>query len=322
MTPDASPPPAAPVLPGADRLFRDPLTGLANEQLFKNHLPEVFGRARDRETNGAFLALKLDNILAVNALHGRAGGDEALRAVAAVLNNYRAAPGRESHAAFRLSGPFFGYSIPACPAPEAKTIADDIRRLVQQSDLYIGRLTVSVGLVNFYEIFLEEGTREQTALRVEQTALHRLGIAEKQGGNAVCDSSGTDAGSVSAQMVVLLVDPEPESMELLQLALEAAELTVRISTDGESALAAIAESPPRVIICEAMCPQLNGFSLRERLRANALWNVIPFVLVSHRKNEETIRKAVENDIRHFFRKPVNLTEVAGLVRNITRSASR
>jgi hypothetical protein len=33
-----------------------------------------------------------------------------------------------------------------------------------------------------------------------------------------------------------------------------------------------------------------------------------------------IRKAVERDIRHFFRKPVPLTEVAGLVINLTRRA--
>ena len=70
-----------------------------------------------------------------------------------------------------------------------------------------------------------------------------------------------------------------------------------------------------------MCPRLNGFTLRERLQTNALWNAIPFILVSHRKNEDLIRKAVERDIRHFFRKPVSLTEVAGLAVNLTRKAS-
>lgn len=319
MTTDRSPAPLPPVFADADRLFRDPLTGLPSEHLFHHLLPDEFGRARDKEANGAFLAVKLDNILAINSLNGRTGGDEALRAVASVLENYRAGAGRESHVAFRLAGPLFGYSLPACSAPQAKSAADDIRRLVQQSEMYIERLTVSVGVVNYYEMFMEDGTREQMALRIEQTAIHRLGIAERQGGNTVCDESGTDASVVSARPVVLIVDPEPASMELLLRALEAADLTVRVCEDGESAVTAIEENPPRVIICEAMCPRLSGFSVRERLRANALWNAIPFILVSHRKNDEMIRKAVENDIRHFFRKPVSLTEVVGLVLNITRS---
>ena len=80
--------------------------------------------------------------------------------------------------------------------------------------------------------------------------------------------------------------------------------------------------PPAVIIAEAMAPRVNGFALREHLRSNALWNAIPFVLVSHKKNEDLIRKAVEVDIRHYFRKPISITEVVGLVSNLARSAGR
>jgi diguanylate cyclase (GGDEF)-like protein len=319
MAADASSLPEPPPQAQAGRLFRDPLTLLPNEHLFHHRLPEEFEWARDREANGALLVLKLDRILEINAAHGRSGGDEALRAMASVLERYRAGQGRESHSAVRLSGPLFGYSIPTCSAPEAKAAADEIRRLVQQSRLYVGQLTVSVGVVNYYELFMENGTRESLALRIEQTAVHRMGIAERQGGNTVCDASDTEAGPASAHPLVLLVDPDPQSMELLVRALRAAEIDVRVCEDGESAVAAVQEAVPRAIICEAMCPRINGFSVREQMRANSLWNAIPFILVSHRKNDDMIRKAVEVDIRHFFRKPVNLTEVVGLVVNILRS---
>jgi PleD family two-component response regulator len=158
------------------------------------------------------------------------------------------------------------------------------------------------------------------AQRLWQTALYRLKIAGSQGANTICDSSQISAATVSTRPTVLLVDPEPGSMELLIRALEAAELVVQICQDGESAMAAIKAKPPSVIVCEAMSPRLNGFTIRERLQTNASWNSIPFILVSHRKNEDLIRKAVERDIRHFFRKPVPLTEVSGLVINLTRRA--
>lgn len=133
--------PAPRDLPGPERLTFDSLTGLRNEHLFRLQLPTEFARARDAETNGAMVAIKLDNILAINAQHGRSGGDEALRAVAFVLESYRSAGPRDSHLAFKLSGPVFGYYVPACSAPQARSLAEEIRDRVTNSELYIGKLS-------------------------------------------------------------------------------------------------------------------------------------------------------------------------------------
>ena len=307
--------------PGSERYLPDPLTGLPDEHLFRLQLPLEFARARDREANAALLAVRLDGIVAINDRHGRASGDEAIRAVADVLQGIRAGAGREAHHLFKLGGPLFGYYLPEAGAPEARAVAEEIHEKVQQSEAFLQRLTVSVGVVNFYELFLEDGSREQLALRLEQLLMQRLAIAGSRGANTICDSSPSEGSQAGGRPTVLLVDPEPESLELLVHALKAADLDVQVCREGESALARIEANPPSLIICEAMCPRLSGFTLRERLQTNAFWNAIPFILVSHRKNEDLIRKAVERDIRHFFRKPVSLTEVAGLAVNLTRKAS-
>jgi diguanylate cyclase (GGDEF)-like protein len=314
--------PTGAVPPGSEELARDPITGLATESFFRLRLPQEFTLAREKEANGSLLAVMLDNLVAINRLHGRNGGDEALRAVAYVLSNYRAAPGREAHLVFKLGGPAFGYFIPDCTAAQAREAAENLHRLVLESELYLERLTISLGIVNFYEFFLEEGTAEELALRVEQTAFHRLSLAEKQGGNTISDSSGTATEIVASRPRILLIDPEPSSMDLLMQALEAADLGVVVITEGEGALELIEKEPPNLIICEAMTPRLDGFAIRERLQTKTAWNAIPFILVSHRKNEDLIRKAAALDIRHFFRKPVSLVEVAGLVENLTRRAAR
>jgi diguanylate cyclase (GGDEF)-like protein len=314
-----SPPPrAGGAAPGSERYSRDPLTGLPDEHLFRQQLPPEFDRARDRERNAALLAVKLDGIGELNDRFGRASGDEALLAVTSVLEGVRAGEGRQAHLLFKLAGSLFGYYLPEASAAQARELAEEIHQKVQQSEAYLQPLTVSIGIVNFYEFFLEEGSRAELAQRLRQTLLHRVGVAERQGANTICDSSEISAAAVSTRPTVLLVDPDPDSMELLVRALEAAELVVQVFRDGESAWSAIQASPPAAIVCEAMCPRLSGFAIRERLRTSALWNSIPFILVSHRKNEDLIRKAVERDIRHFFRKPVSLTEVAGLIVNLTR----
>ena len=70
-----------------------------------------------------------------------------------------------------------------------------------------------------------------------------------------------------------------------------------------------------------MTPRLNGFVIRERLRASPRLEAIPFILVSHRKTEDMIRRAVDADIRHFFRKPLSIVEIVGLAVNLTRNPS-
>ncbi len=58
--------------------------------------------------------------------------------------------------------------------------------------------------------------------------------------------------------------------------------------------------------------------LRDRLQTNALFRDIPFILISSKKTEEFIRKAVELDIRHYFKKPISVAEVTGLLKNLLR----
>jgi two-component system, cell cycle response regulator len=311
--------PAEPVISGDERLAVDPLTGLRSEHLFRLSFPQEFARAREREINGALLVIKLDNIIAINAMHGRAGGDDALRAMAQLLQSCRAAPERLSHVVFKMSGPVFGYFVPACAAAASRAIAEEMLLRASQSSLYIGRLELSIGIVNLAEFFLDDGTREQTALLVEKTALYRLAVAERKGGSTVCDTSDIALSAASTNPVILLVEPEPSSLELLTGALEAAEFVVHVCTDGESAMEFIQTTPPHLIICEVMTPRLNGFAIRERLRANALWNAIPFVLVSHKKGEDLIRKAADVGVLHYLRKPLSVAEVVGLVTNITRT---
>ena len=305
-----------------ERLTIDSLTGLGNDFLFRHFLLDEFINARECHTNGALLAIKLDKIIEINMLHGRSGGDEALRAVAHLLDNYRADHKDIAHRVFRLGGPVYSYFIPGCNISEARTTAEEIHQQVQKSELYLKKLTVSIGIVTLSEFFLNKETPDHIALGIELTALKRLNLAEKQGTNTICDTSRITESIGSERSTILVIEPDRASIELLIRAMEAAAFKIHTCSDGESALSFIRTTPPAVIICEVMTPMVNGFVLREKLRTNALWNTIPFILISHKKNEEYIRKAVERDIRYFFRKPLSIIEIVGLVSNITRSITQ
>lgn len=261
-------------------------------------LVDAFTAARKRETNGALIAVQLA------APAGKVGGFEAA---------YRAARGRPGTVVHSLGGSSIAFVVPSCSAPEARAAAEEVRRALAPAP-------AAAGIANFYEFFPADGTPREIAREIERTALRRLAAAARRGGG-ISDTTDPEAPDEDRRPTVAVVEPDPVSVELLSAALDAAGFEVRSFQNGEAAFATIEASPPALVICEAMTPRLNGFAIRDRLRANPRLAGIPFVLVSHRKTEDMIRRAVEADIRHFFRKPLSIVEITGLARNLARGGA-
>lgn len=69
-----------------ERAFTDPLTGLANRALFRDHLAQALARLRRAGGAVAVLTLDLDDFKAINDRHGHEAGDDVLRAVGEALH--------------------------------------------------------------------------------------------------------------------------------------------------------------------------------------------------------------------------------------------
>ena len=79
---------------------------------------------------------------------------------------------------------------------------------------------------------------------------------------------------------VLIVDDEPDLLFLLKMVLETAGYHVVEASDGEEALAKLAEESPDMIITDLMMPVMNGRELIQKLRANPATSRLPIMLVS------------------------------------------
>jgi len=67
---------------------------------------------------------------------------------------------------------------------------------------------------------------------------------------------------------ILIVDDDPDMVELLRLALTEAGFSVRTATDGQEALRKALRAPPDLVVLDLVLPGMNGFSLCEQLRLN------------------------------------------------------
>lgn len=77
---------------------------------------------------------------------------------------------------------------------------------------------------------------------------------------------------------VLVVDDDPDKLNLLQFALTRAGYQVRTACDGEEGLAAVASFEPDLVVSDIMMPRINGYELARRIRENPKTRFIPIIL--------------------------------------------
>ena len=78
---------------------------------------------------------------------------------------------------------------------------------------------------------------------------------------------------------VLLVDDQPELLEIMSHELREAGFSVETASDGNEALARIRLRPPEVVVADVEMPRMNGLELCRRVRA-AGHDEIPFLFCS------------------------------------------
>ncbi|MFI1990294.1 response regulator transcription factor [Actinoplanes sp. NPDC020271] len=115
---------------------------------------------------------------------------------------------------------------------------------------------------------------------------------------------------------VLVVDDEPNISALLSATLRLVAFDVRVAETGHSALVAVAEFEPDLIVLDVMLPDVDGFEVARRLRAAGSRTPVLFL---------TARDAVEDRILglsagadDYVTKPFSLEEVVLRIRAILR----
>src|SRR5437763_17123387 len=67
------------------------------------------------------------------------------------------------------------------------------------------------------------------------------------------------------QSTILIVDDNPQNVELLQAFLESLPVKIVTAVDGADALEKVQQHNPDLILLDIMMPRLRGFQVRRRL---------------------------------------------------------
>ena len=120
------------------------------------------------------------------------------------------------------------------------------------------------------------------------------------------------------QSTVLIVDDNPQNVELLQAFLESLPVKIVTAVDGVDALEKVAEHNPDLILLDVMMPRMSGFQVCKRLKTDAKTKDIQILMVTALNELGDIEQASECGTDDFVSKPVNKVELQTRVKSLLR----
>lgn len=115
--------------------------------------------------------------------------------------------------------------------------------------------------------------------------------------------------------IILLVEDNPDDVELTRLAFEEGSITneMVVARDGEEALQCLfgdgvnpcgLEDLPAVVLLDLKLPKVSGMEVLQRIRSDSRTDCLPVVVLTSSKEDEDIMKSYSLGANAYVRKPV------------------
>lgn len=106
-------------------------------------------------------------------------------------------------------------------------------------------------------------------------------------------------------MNILIVEDEPTSRKLIHVVLAAESYTVCGVSDAETALEAIKQRKPELIVMDLALPGMSGLDLTRQLKKDPVTSKIPIVAITFYPSRFTRAEVLAAGCDAYFVKPVD-----------------
>ena len=114
---------------------------------------------------------------------------------------------------------------------------------------------------------------------------------------------------------ILLVDDEPQMVDLISYSLQAEDFEVITAYNGEEALRKVESESPDLVVLDIMLPGIDGFEVCRQIRSHT---TIPVLMLTAKKGEIDIISGLELGADDYMTKPFSHRELILRVKVILR----
>jgi PAS domain S-box-containing protein len=119
--------------------------------------------------------------------------------------------------------------------------------------------------------------------------------------------------------VILVVDDQPQNIELLEAHLVPQGYEIVTAASGEEALGKLSGHPIDLILLDVMMPGIDGIEVTRRVRQDNTYRRLPIILVTSLREPEDRVKGIEAGCDDFISKPFDKMELLVRVRSLLKA---
>jgi PAS domain S-box-containing protein len=123
---------------------------------------------------------------------------------------------------------------------------------------------------------------------------------------------------MKAKPVILVVDDQPQSLELLEAYLVPQGYEIVKAANGEEALVKLAGDQIDLILLDVMMPGMDGFEVIRRVRQDNTHRLLPIILVTALQGPKERVKGIEAGCDDFISKPFDEMELLARVQSLLK----
>lgn len=117
-----------------------------------------------------------------------------------------------------------------------------------------------------------------------------------------------------SEHVALVVDDSPETLGMLNDALDGVGISVLLALDGVQALAISERMRPDIILLDAMMPNMDGFETCRRIKASSRLADVPVIFMTGLSDTDSVIRGLDAGGVDFLTKPIDMNELLARIR--------
>jgi CheY-like chemotaxis protein len=130
-------------------------------------------------------------------------------------------------------------------------------------------------------------------------------------------TTGSMIANSVAMKRVLLVEDSDDVLCLLQMELEWRGYRVDAAPNARAALTALERARPDVIVSDLGMPEMDGFELIRRIRANPALSSVPAIALTGAVMDKDVQQAIALGFTAHIAKPVEADELESRIEQLT-----